>query len=224
MNRRASWLLRIIFLAIPFASTTNSFAGPPLVCHPFAIGPAKTLPWVDMNYHKGDGSYDLRNLAEDTLAILDANPTVLVRMETLRRATLYARQDPQAAKELLTQLHARASGSAADVTGALAWFDAGYLAEAYNQWMGKSEPNPAAGVDGYSWVKKAINLRGSDPEMEFAAALMTLRGPEAEHRDHVQKTREGAKSDPLLAQNLDPKYDSGRLAELLNSPTVTAQK
>src|SRR3954471_8965163 len=27
----------------------------------------------------------------------------------------------------------------------LAWSDAGYLAEAYKQWMGKDEPNPASG-------------------------------------------------------------------------------
>jgi hypothetical protein len=224
MNTRASSLLGITLLAITVASTTNAFAGPPLVCHPFEIGQAKSLPWVDMNYHKGDGGYDLRNLTADTLAILDANPAVLVRMETLRRATLYARQDPQIAKELLTRLHARAAGSAADGTGALAWFDAGYLAEAYNQWMGKSDPNPAAGVDGYGWVKKAISLHGTDPEMEFAAALMSLRGPEAEHREHVEKTWAGVKSDPLLAQNLNPNYNGGRLAELLNSPATTAQK
>jgi hypothetical protein len=37
--------------------------------------------------------------------------------------------------------------------------------------MGKGEPNPASGIDGYGWVKKAIGLRGPDDlEMEFAAA------------------------------------------------------
>ena len=224
MNICASSLFRLSFLAITLACTTNAFAGPPLVCHPFAIGPAKSLPSVDLNYHKGDGVYDLHNLASDTLAILDANSVVLVHMETLRRATLYARQDPQAAKELLTRLHARASNSAAGGAGALAWFDAGYFAEAYKQWMGKSEPNPAAGVDGYSLVKKAISLHGGDPEMEFAAALITIEGPENEHREHVEKTVAGAKNDPLLAQNLDPSYNRGRLAELLNISPATARK
>ena len=99
-------------------------------------------------------------------------------METLRRATIYARQDPQAAKELITRLQERAANSdAAGHPDALAWFDVGYLAEAYKQWLGKGEPNPAAGLDGYSLVRKAISLRGSDPEMEFAAALITLRAP-----------------------------------------------
>jgi len=38
--------------------------------------------------------------------------------------------------------------------------------------------------------------------MEFAAALITLSGPQDEHRQHAQKAIAGAKSDPLLAQNL----------------------
>src|SRR5208337_5181279 len=123
-------------------------AGPPLICHHIEIGQAKTLPAVDWDW-KGSGGYDLKNLTRDTLAILDSGAPVLVRMETLRRATIYARQDPQAAKELLTRLQARAANS--DATGhpeALAWFDAGYLIEAYKQWIGKGEPNPATGLDG----------------------------------------------------------------------------
>ena len=137
------------------------------------IGQAQTLPWVDLNTRRSDNSYNVHNLAKDTLAILDLHSTVLVRMETLRRATLYARQDPQAAKELLTRLRARATEAPSDARGALAWFDFGYLAEAYKQWIGKGEPNPAAGVDGYGLVKRAIQERGNDPEMEFAAALIT---------------------------------------------------
>ncbi len=202
MNLSISSRLAIGLAAVMLALTTSAMAGPPLICHPIAIGQAKSLPWVDLNYHKGDAGYDLQNLANDTLAILDSNTPVLVRMETLRRATLYARQDPQVAKKLLTRLHARATNAGVDNIGALAWFDVGYLSEAYKQWMGKDEPNPAAGLDGYSWVKKAIKMRGQDPEMEFAAALITLTGADSDHRDHVQKAITGAKNDPLLAQNL----------------------
>ena len=140
-------------------------------------------------------------------------------METLRRATLYARQDPQVAKELLTRLHARAANSDASNLGALAWFDVGYLAETYKQWMGKGEPNPASGLDGYGWVKKAISLRGSDPEMEFAAALITLTGSERDHSDHVEKAMAGAKTDPLLAQNLASSFNRQTIAEMLTHAT-----
>jgi len=137
----------------------------------------------------------------------------------LRRATLYARKDPVAAKELLARLHARAtSAESSGHPDALAWFDVGYLAETYKQWIGQKwmrfsadEQNPAAGVDGYAMVKKALALRGAalrgdDPQMEFAAALITLSRPAAEHRDHAQKAIAGAKTDALLAQNLATRF------------------
>jgi hypothetical protein len=225
MNSRLCPLVAIGIVVILAGLATPALAGPPLICHPLEIGQAKSLPWVDLNYQKGSGSYDLKNLTKDTLAILDSNTLVLVRMETLRRATLYARQDPQVAKELLTRLHARAvnSGAAGD-SQALAWFDLGYLAEAYKQWIPKCEPNPAIGLDGYSWVKKAISLRGQDPEMEFAAALITLTGPESDHQDHVRKAVAGAKNDPLLAQNLASNFNRQTISELLTNPAAGGVK
>jgi hypothetical protein len=209
--------LALSIAAVLLGFTTFAQAGPPLICHPIEIGQAKSLPWVDFN-HRGSTDYVLKNLSRDTLAILDSHAPVLVRMETLRRATIYARQDPQAAKDLITRLQARAANSdAAGRPDTLAWFDVGYLAEAYKQWMSNGEPNPAAGLDGYSWVTKAIRLRGSDPEMEFAAALITLSGPEAAHRDHVQKAMAGSKYDPLLAQNLSSNFRHEAISELLVS-------
>jgi hypothetical protein len=197
-----------------FALTTFALAGPPMVCHKIEIGQAKTLPWVDLNYQKGSG-YDLNNLTTDTLAILDSDSSVLVHMETLRRATIYARQDSQVAKQLITRLHARADASNA---GALAYFDLGYLAETYKQWIGKGEPNPANGVDGYAFVTKAISLRGADPQMEFAAALITLTSHKPDHNSHVQRAVAGAKSDALLAQNLDSRFNDQTISAMLTNP------
>jgi hypothetical protein len=211
MNSTSISRLTISIAAVVLGFSTIALAGPPLVCHAIAIGPAKTLPWVDPNYHKGDGSYDLTNLTADTLAILDSNPSVLVRMETLRRATIYARQDPQVAKELLARLHARAASSESRPASALAWFDVGYLTEIYKQWMGDG-PNPAWGLDGYAWVKKAIALRGSDPEMEFAAALIVLKGSESDRNLHVNNAMAGAKTDPLLAQNMTSFFNRQTIA------------
>ena len=202
MNSHAFSSLTINIVAVLLGFTTFAQAGPPLICHPIEIGQAKSLPWVEFN-HRGRTDYDLKNLSRDTLAILDSHTPVLVRMETLRRATIYARHDPQVAKELITRLQERAANSdAAGRPDALAWFDVGYLAEAYKQRMGQGEPNPASGLDGYGWVKRAISLRGQDPQMEFAAALITVGGPEADHQEHVQKAAGGAKIDPLLARNL----------------------
>ncbi len=45
--------------------------------------------------------------------------------------------------------------------------------------MGNGEPNPARGVDGYAWVKRAIAQKGSDPQMEFGAAMITSPDPGA---------------------------------------------
>jgi hypothetical protein len=219
MNSRAFSHPAISIVAVLLGITTSALAGPPLICHPIEIGQAQSLPWVDWT-RRGSTHYDLKNLTRDTLAILNANTPVLVRMETLRRATLYASQDPQVAKELLTRLHARAAN--ADAIGrpeALAWFDAGYLIETYQQWIGKGEPNPAAGLDGYGLIKKAISLRGQDPEMEFAGALVTLGGPESDHQDHARKAMAGAKNDPLLARNLASNFNRQTISELLtNAP------
>src|SRR5216684_3714829 len=182
-------------------------AGPPLICHTIEIGQAKSLPWISHNWKlTGTENYDLKNLVPDTLAILDSNTPVLVRMETLRRATLYAEKNSQIAKELLTKLHSRATNAeSAGRPDALAWFDAGYLTEAYKQLYWKTQ-NPASGLDGYAMVVKAINLRGNDPEMEFAAALITLDSHQGNHQDHVLKATVGAKTDSLLAQNLASRF------------------
>jgi hypothetical protein len=213
------------------ALITPAFAGPPLICHRIDIGDAKSLPWTGTAWNlSGNENYDTRNLTQDTLAILDSGAPVIVRMETLRRATLYARKDPRAAKELLTRLYRRTtSAEAAGHTDALAWFDAGYLAEAYRQWF-YDEPNPAAGIDGYPFVVKALAARGySDPEMEFAAALMTLNGPKQAHSEHAQRAIAGAKNDALLARNLSSHFlgdQKQTVSEALarNIPTEEGQR
>src|SRR5215469_2085116 len=184
-----------------FVLVTSALAGPPLICHRIEIGTARSLPWTGTAWNlSGNENYDTHNLVRDTRAILDSNPPVLVRMETLRRATLYAGKDPHAAKELLIRLHARTDTKQTD---ALAWFDVGYLAAAYGQWL---KENPAAGLDAYALVQKALSLRGNDPEMEFAAALITLRAPDKDHQEHARKAIAGAKTDPLLAQNLSSSF------------------
>ena len=180
-----------------------ALAGQPLICHPFDIGKEKSLPWTGTSWNlSGNEGYETSHLSQDTLDLLDTKMPVIVRMETLRRATLYAGKDLKAAKELLTRLHARAN--AAENTkspDALALFDFGYLVETYNQGLRKDQ-NPAAGVDGYAFVKNALAQRGNNPEMEFAAALITLGRAQAEHEEHVRKAMTGAKSDPLLSRNL----------------------
>jgi len=198
-------------LSITLAFTTLALAGPPLICHPLNIGPAKTLPWVDLNYRPGDGGYELKNLATDTLAILDASDSAIVHMETIRRATVYARRDEQAARELLVRLHARATSANA---GAFAFFDLGYFAEAEKQWSSVGEHNPAGSIDGFALIRKALAIR-ADSEMEFGAAMAAIMKSEQERNPHLQKALAGGKTNALLAQNLNSFFNKQTIASLL---------
>src|SRR5262249_192657 len=123
----------LLFLSA-FASTAVS--GPPLISHSFDIGSAKSLPWESTGWNlTGKETYDPSKLASDTFKILAADSTVLVHMETLRRATLYARKDPAAAKQLFTTLSTATKTASAGAPPAIYYFDIGYLAESYKQWL-----------------------------------------------------------------------------------------
>src|SRR6266700_3606304 len=222
MRSKLTHFVRYILSSIAtlFVLAGAAVAGPPLICHSFDIGNAKSLPWISHDWNlSGAENYDTHNLSGDTLAILKSSQVALIHMETLRRATLYARKDPVAAKQLLLQLVARAkSAEASSNFDAFALFDAAYLTETYKQWLGEKNENPANGLDGLTWIKKAIQIRGNDSQVEFAAALITLRGPEAEHQEYAQKATNGAKNDQLLARNLTSHFlgsESPTMAEMI---------
>ena len=210
-------LIGVAILAVLGVLPRAAMAGPPLICHAILIGQAKSLPWVSEGWRlSGKENYDINRLVDDTLALLTPETQVIVRMETLRRATLYAQKDPMVAKRLLFTLRSRALD--ADANGrpdALAWFDYGYLVECYKQtsWMpgshgeGSNVSVLAANFDGYAAVEKAISLRGraeDEPQMEFAAALIGLEGPKPRLHEHAQKAADaaGKGQDRLLAENM----------------------
>jgi len=218
-------------IATFFVLASAVVAGPPLICHPFDIGNAKSLPWISHDWNlTGAENYDTHDLSGDALAILNSSQVPLLHMETLRRATLYARKDPAAAKQLLLQLVARAkSAEASSSPDAFALFDAAYLTEAYKQWLGERNENPANGLDGLPWIKHAMRLHPNDPQMAFAAALITLRGPEADHREYAQLATAGAKNDELLKRNLASHFlgeQSQTMSEMIlkNNATKAARQ
>jgi hypothetical protein len=228
MKPNRSWLLPIsVVFPLCLMLAVAVLAGPPLICHAFDIGDAKSLPWISHDWNlTGSESYDTSRLASDTIAILAADNSVLVHMETLRRATLYARKDPVAAKALLTRITMGTKSAQPSESRALTYFDSGYLAEAYKQWLGEAH-NPATGIDGYALVEEAIRIRGSDPQMELAAALITLNGPVGEHQAHAQKAVAGAKTDRLLARNLSSRFFPGQgptIAEMISKTTVAERR
>jgi hypothetical protein len=65
-----------------------------------------------------------------------------------------------------------------------------------------------AGLDGYSFILKSLELRPGDPSIEFAAALIATRetgrdGSSRKYVEHAAKARAGAARDALLTRNLD---------------------
>ncbi len=190
----------IAFVTMTFVPVVH--AGPPLVCSPFDIGAAKSLPWGGVkSWDNPAGDYDSQRLVDDALSLLSRDVPVIVRMETIRRATLHAAKDPRLADDLRARFRDRAgNGTASD---ALALFDYGYLLETFKQVapVYKLTGSPI-GTDGYSYVARALELSGANPQMEFAAAMVTSWPRRARHDEHVAKAAAGAARDSLLAANL----------------------
>jgi hypothetical protein len=196
-----------LLFSLSFAALSTMFvaqAGPPLICHPYNIGGAKSLPWGSgPGWDTLDSAYNVQNLANDTLALLDQTTPVLVRMETLRRAVLYGARDHAAARALLAQLQDReVAAEKSAKPSAFAYFDYGYFLSSLKQinWLYKEDLT--AGVDGYGFVQKALAIDPDSPEMHFAAAIIATDPPRpSERAAHLAKAR-AAKNDALLAQNL----------------------
>jgi hypothetical protein len=153
-----------------------ALAGPPLICFPFDTHGARTLPMGPNGWRDVDPKYDVSRLVDDTVALLAPETPVIVRMETLRRATIYAASKPAIAVALLARLEERAR-TAPPASAALADFDFGYLVETYRQgaWAFKGALPSVEKIDGYAIVLKALALR-PDPQIESAAAMITRSG------------------------------------------------
>ena len=211
MNKRYSTLGSIVVALLVLA--TPVFAGPPLLCFPFETGGAKTLPMGAANWQDIDRKYDTSHLTADTIALLTPATPGVARMETIRRATIYAAKQPQQASALLAALQARAAAGGA--TAASATFDFGYLVETYKQatFMFSTPVKGLSEIDGYQLVLKAAALQG-DPSMEFGAAVIgqgsanaSLR---AESREHLQKAIAGGKKDAALNASLTKHFGARR--------------
>ena len=168
-------------LAVLVLAPVAAQAGPPLICHPLEIGGAASLPWgSNPGWNTPQPRYDRSRLVSDTLALLTPATPIRVRMETLRRATVYVMRDPDRARELLSRLEERAHRGASGTDGALALFDAGYLVETFKQARiitGRDIVDPAR--DGEAMVREARQRREKDPDMEYAVGLIASGKPKA---------------------------------------------
>ena len=214
MKRHTRFVVAVTAAAAIMAMAMPAFAGPPLLCHPYEIGSAKSLPWSQTSWSDGSPDYKIDHLVADTEALLTPSTPVIVRMETLRRAALYASTDATVASHLIKRLVTRAEAS--EVAGRpdpLAYLDAAYIAGAFNEitMMGRSNGWEAKGavarqakgtLDAYGMIQKSIALRPADPALQFAAALISSDDHRSEYPGHAAKARAGADGDMLLARNL----------------------
>lgn len=206
------FLGRLLTLCAAFALLLSPVhAGTPLICHPYAIGDAKSLPGSTGDWKGVNPDYNRANLVTDTLALLTPETPVIVRMETLRRAAIYATagmrgwstksgftdEDRAHTQAITEKLKARAE-SAKGADQALALFDYGFFVETLRHTRVDSA------VDGYAILTRARALRGADAEMEFALALASSwpNRREKEQAEHLSRARAGAKPGSLLAANL----------------------
>lgn len=210
-------MLRALLLTAALAAAPAALAGPPLLCHPFDTGGAASLPWGN-GWNASHGEYDASaRLVADVQALLAPGTPVIARMETLRRAAIYASRDGAMLRALNARLVARVASAADPDARAHALFDAGYFAETLQDverlqrydMPGIGEVDAAAlrsvvaRGDGSARIARALELRPDDASMRFAASLVAR----ADKRPlsmllHHRAARAGADQDALLARNL----------------------
>ena len=191
---------------------TPALAGPPFVCHPFEVGAAKSLPFDSQNWLGVRKDYDISHLVADTVELVTPETPTLVRMETLRRAALYASRDRAVAELLMMTMLTRVKKfDQVGKSNGTELFDAGYVVEALNEIEQHGNHMPEFGdatkvlagltqkYDGQAMIQKSVDLRPGDASIEFALYLLSRA---SERDQHLRKARVGAKQDGLLARNL----------------------
>jgi hypothetical protein len=196
-------------------------AGPPLICHSYAIGNDTSLPWsMDKNsWNNPDPKYDTSNLANDAMKLLDSGKPLLTRMETLRRASVYSAKDTAAGLDLGSRLMARALASEAKgESNSIALFDAGYFVESMKQMSLITKVSLFAGVDGRDWVKRSVPGLEDKLVAEYALGLMDSEWP----NEHIRRAALGAQEGSLLAENLIKFFGNQSLAQVRRTMTAKA--
>lgn len=197
------------------APSSRVALGPPLVCFPFDIGTARSLPWsAEGGAFDGDPKYSGESLVRDTIAILEESRDVLVHMETLRQACIYAsRFDGRPVKgaaggskgrpsltadRLIVKILDRSLRTLAkEPRSELAWLDAGYV-------LGASEKlGTSHGCEELTYLRNARDAAPADAAVQFALAAAILDSPEregwqAEFRSALTRAPEGS----LVRKNL----------------------
>lgn len=208
--RACAVLLGLSLLSMP------AHAGPPLLCEPFDTAGAPSLPWGS-GWNTPSPTYGIAHLVADTRRLLADDTPIIARMETLRRAAIYAGRDGTVLRELSAMLEARIAAATGRPAQALALFDAGYFRETLQDLLRLQSYDmpgtghvdmPAlraqvAGEDGSVRIARALALQPSDGAMRFAAALVAQADERAADAGRFAvQARQAAAGDALLARNI----------------------
>ncbi len=181
--------------------------GPPLLCFPWSIGDARTIPAEPA----GNGSPfagDPEGLVTATLEVLDGSQDALVHMETLRRAVFHANsidgRSGRANTRLAVVLLDRALRAAAsERSDALPWLDAGYFLEALRE---LGDPLRLRGME---YLEKAARVAPSEGAIHLAVAGASFmddtslfgKGGNAKTQTHFAAALDRAPVGSLLREN-----------------------
>ncbi len=204
MNRRALGFLASVLLA-----AAPVMAGPPLLCFPYQIGTAQSLPFGDDAFDQKRG-YDKSKLVEDTLKLLKAEKSTLVNMETLRRAAIYIGHDKAMADELVGRISKTADSE--ELTGkpkASALFASGYLVATLRQNGCEVSSKIIKGDDAYANIKKALAITPDDAAMQLGAALVVFERDNAAFKEHLKLAIAGAPAGSDLAKSIENNWACG---------------
>jgi hypothetical protein len=171
-------LVAAAFAAAALATASPAVAGPPFICHAFELSGNPSLPWGGVGaagWNNPDPGYDVSRLPTDVPKLLTAAMPVSARMETLRRATIYASRDKAVAASLLQTLEARAEANKADAN---ALFDAGFLTEAYRQASRVYQWDMLQGREKEQWTMRAEPAGNGAKLIDAAVALNTPQSAE----------------------------------------------
>jgi hypothetical protein len=185
--------------------TATAGAHPYLAEESVVIGEARSLPWNGETDFGLVADYDVKTrLVPDTLALLSATTTPLVRFETLRRAALYLSPrfcTPEVALPLRVRL-ARRLRERVDTPGApprllaLARFDAGTF-----EALCAKDRTLTSGRAGYSLASLALPDL-PEASAEVAYVLCRLAPPGTPTEGHGSAALAGCREGSPLARNL----------------------
>lgn len=205
-----------LLTARPAAATPRW--GPPLLCHPFVIGEAESLPW-------GAGAFAVPDdLTPDraaviALEVLAEGDDLIVHLETLRRgaiALLYGRSEEPLAMEraqrFLTVLRGRA-----EHLGLLAELERGRGVAAARAAHGRALIHLAVAHEALAnlglhaeserqlarWLDAGLAGLPGDADAQLAATLLGVSwNDDKRWRVHARKALDASAEDPHLAANL----------------------